>query len=73
MKKHAKKLSLHRETLLSLNVPNLQVALGGAKTIDTVCSGCCTGVCTEACSGACSGAMPCSVGGTCSGCTPDCT
>jgi|GraSoiStandDraft_8_1057269.scaffolds.fasta_scaffold476398_1 hypothetical protein len=37
MKKSTRKLRLHRETLLSLNDPNLQVAVGGA----SAGTGCC--------------------------------
>ena len=37
MKRNAKRLHLHRETLLSLNDPNLQAAVGGA----SAGTGCC--------------------------------
>lgn len=61
MKKHLKKLALHRETLRSLGGPALQGAAGGAKTdrcetAFTVCpigsnvpSGCVNTYCHETC------------------------
>jgi hypothetical protein len=46
MKRNARKLRLHRETLLSLNDPNLRVAMGAA----TAGTGCCSAIlCSSHC------------------------
>lgn len=68
MRKRAKKLSLHRETLRNLQAGDLRRAAGGGETfeIDTTCActdGCGTG--TNGCSGTCT----CGCGGSQTACT----
>ncbi|HEV7509291.1 MAG TPA: class I lanthipeptide [Thermoanaerobaculia bacterium] len=68
MKKHTRKLSLHRETLRHLQSNNLQVARGGTANTNEILTTC---ACTDTC-GSCQGCgTGTGTGGTSNTCTQE--